>query len=153
MLLNLNIRSYLKILSWAGHSSDKRSNPVGFLVQKFIRGRAAGMGRKTASLYKDDPLFSAKTSINMGHIFIFLKNIGSKIGLISSIWYKNLVWNLLESLTILKNSNVILFCFFFFNSKFVALILKWVSFSAKFGVKMGLLFKSQQHVPTQIILE
>ena len=85
MLLNLNIRSYLKILSWAGHSSDKRSDPGGFLVQKFIRGRAAGIARKTASLYKDGPLVSAKTRINMGHIFNFVKNIGSKIGLISSI--------------------------------------------------------------------
>ena len=26
-------------------------------------------------------------------------------------------------------------------------------FSAKFGIKMGLLFKSQRQVPTQIILE
>ena len=36
--------------------------------------------------------------------------------------------------------------------KFVALVSKWISLSAKFGIKMALLFKSQQHAPTQIIL-
>ena len=41
----------------------------GILVQRSIRERAAEMGLKVASWYNDDPLFSAKTGINMGHIF------------------------------------------------------------------------------------
>ena len=36
---------------------------------------------KSASWYNNDPLFSARTGINMGHIF----KIGAKIGPISSI--------------------------------------------------------------------
>ena len=42
----------------------------GFLVQRSIRGRAAEMhGLKISLLDNDDPLFSAKTGMNMGHIF------------------------------------------------------------------------------------
>ena len=47
-------------------------NPRGFLVQRSIRGRATEMGLKSASWYNDDPLLSAKTGINMGHIFKIL---------------------------------------------------------------------------------
>ena len=39
----------------------------GFLVQRSIRGHAAEMGHKSA-WNNDDPLFSANTGINMGHI-------------------------------------------------------------------------------------
>ena len=45
-----------------------------FLVQRSIRGRAAEMGPKISLLvywYNDNPLFSAKSGINFGHIFVF----------------------------------------------------------------------------------
>ena len=44
--------------------------PWGYLVQRSIRRSAAEMGRKISlDWYTDDPLFSAKTGIIMGHIF------------------------------------------------------------------------------------
>ena len=43
-----------------------------FLVQRATRGHAAEMGRKINLLANNDPLFSAKTGINMGHIFKIL---------------------------------------------------------------------------------
>ena len=67
------IKHVLKILYACNATHQEGALSGGFLVQWSIWGRAAEMGRKI-SLYNDDPLFSAKTGINMGHIFTIFKN-------------------------------------------------------------------------------
>ena len=64
---------------------------------------------KSASWYNDDPLFSAKSGINMGHIFkIFLKWRKNRPNFIN---LKPKFLNLLESLTILENDVTFLVTF------------------------------------------
>ena len=46
-----------------------RNRIVNSRGQRFIWGRATEMVSKSGSWYNDDPLFSAKIGINMGHIF------------------------------------------------------------------------------------
>ena len=51
----------------------------GVLVQRSIRGRAAEKWvSKSASWYNDNPLFCAKTGINIGHIFKISKTGAKK---------------------------------------------------------------------------
>ena len=50
---------------WGGVGSHYKGHRSGFVPLKWIT--------KSASWYNDDPLFSAKTGINLGHIFKFLK--------------------------------------------------------------------------------
>ena len=50
------------------------SKPGGVLVQRSIRDVPLKWVSKSASWYNYDPLFSAKTGINMGHIFKILIN-------------------------------------------------------------------------------
>ena len=70
----------------------------GFLVQRSIREVLLKWVAKLASWYDDDPLFSAKTGINIGHIFkIFwnwCKNRPNFINLIPK--FLKFAWKLLQ---------------------------------------------------------
>ena len=95
------------------------------------------------------PYSVQKTDINMGHFFkIFLTWCENRLNFIHLISkFPKFAWKLK---TIFENNVKFLvnfgesLWFWFKNGS---------HFSAKFGIKMDLLFKSQWHVPTQIILE
>ena len=116
----------------------------GFLVQRSIRGN----GSQNQPLGITMTPYLVQKLVKTWVIFSKFSKIGAKMGPNSSIWYQNF----LEILTIWGGEGSMKFLVSFTSNLWL-----WYKngshFSAKFGIKMGLLCKSQQHVPTQIILE